>query len=314
MQIWLGPKNIPCFEQGCALTIGNFDGVHLGHKHILRRLKDEAITRQLPAVLLTFEPHPKAYFAKKAGHQPPARLSSLRDKLQLLEDTHCLDAVWVLRFNQQLANLSATSFIDKVLLSTLKTRYLLIGDDFKFGAERQGDINLLKQQTQFVTDVTPSILVQSQRASSTYIRDTLTDGQLDNAARTLGHDFFISGKVKHGAKRGRTLGYPTANIHLQKALYPLGGVFVVEVTGSFGKRGGAASLGLNPTVSNTKEQKLEVFIFDLHEDLYGQNITVHFLKKLRDEVKFDSLESLKAQIEQDELEARHYLSTLKREN
>ncbi len=306
MQIWLGQMHRPSFEDGCALTIGNFDGVHLGHKHILKRLKAEASSRGLPAVAVVFEPQPKEFFADKIGFEKPPRLSPLRDKLRLLQATGCLDGVWVQRFNQSFANIDANHFVQNTLIDALKTQYLLIGDDFRFGAKRQGDFNLLTAQTAFETEKTPSFLVENTRASSTVIREALSNGDIEAANRFLGHDYILSGKVKHGQKLGRTIGCPTANIALPNYDYPLMGVFVVDVWGAFGRRRGVASFGLNPTVSTNKRQKLEVHLFDWHDDLYGQTLSVHFIHKLRDEEKFDSLEALTQQIQLDMQAARLY--------
>ncbi len=296
MQIWLGQPHRPHFQAGCALTIGNFDGVHRGHKHILQRLRTEADARGLPAVAMLFEPQPKEFFARKLGHTLPRRLSPLRDKLALLAQTGCLNGVWVQRFSQHFAAQSAESFIRQILCADLNVKYLLIGDDFRFGAGRSGDFALLQQQPDFVTERTPSVLVEDVRASSTVVRQALAEGRLAEASRLLGHDYVLSGRVKHGAKLGRTLGCPTANIALPAYHYPLNGVFVVAVHGTFGSRRGVASFGVNPTVSETVQQKLEVHLFDWQGDLYGQRLQVRFLHRLRDELKFDSLTALQNQI------------------
>lgn len=306
MQIWLGQTDVSHFPDGCALTIGNFDGVHLGHQHILARLQQEADARGLPAVAMVFEPQPKEYFARVFGQTLPPRLSPLRDKLRLL--SACggvqLKGVNVRRFNRAFASIAAQSFIDGVLIGQLNTKYLLIGDDFCFGAKRQGNFELLQQQTAFVTANTPSVMVENTRASSTVVREALLKGDLALAERILGHPYQLSGRVKHGAKLGRTLGCPTANIQLPALLFPLSGVYVVEVTGGFGKRRGVASFGLNPTVTDSRNQKCEVHLFDWNQSLYGQRLQVAFLHKLRDEWKFDSLDALKQQIHTDMSQAR----------
>lgn len=305
---------MPRFVNGCALTIGNFDGVHLGHKHILQRLKAEADARGVPAVLLCFEPQPKEYFTHKHGLTDNSpRLTPLRDKLNLLRDTRCLDAVIVLRFSATIAALSAEDFIKKVLLESLNVKYLLVGDDFRFGTERQGDVHILQKQLDFVTKEMSTIQVQSSRASSSRVRELLRDGLLDDARKLLGHDFCLSGKVKHGAKLARALGCPTANIHLPQHNYPLSGVFVVEVFGDFDgadRKYGVASFGVNPTVSRTSRQKLEVHIFDFQGDLYTKRLNVSFLYKLRDEEKYPDLDSLKTQIMLDMENARNYIARL----
>ena len=296
MQVWLGSGQKPHWPQGAAVTIGNFDGVHQGHRHILQCLRAQADARGLAAVAVVFEPQPQEFFARKAQRPLPYRLSPLRDKLALLADTGCVDAVWVLRFNSALADMNAADFIRQVLLADLNTRYLLVGDDFRFGAQRGGDFALLQQQAEFITERTPSVLVADERASSTAVRRALAAGDLAYAQQLLGHEYTLSGHVKHGAKLGRTLNSPTANIHLPPHHYALSGVFVVDVCGDFGRRRGAASFGFNPTVSHTRTQKLEVHILDWTGDLYGQRLSVHFLHKLRDELKFDSLDALKQQI------------------
>ena len=308
MKVWFGQTQAPSFPQGAAVTIGNFDGMHRGHLHILQRLKQEADSRQLAAVAIVFEPQPQEFFARKFGHELPYRLTPLRSKLQLLRETGCLDAVWVLRFNQAFADIPAQEFIDRLLCKNLNTQYLLIGDDFRFGAGREGDFEMLQRQSGMITERTPSVLVENIRASSTAVRQALSDGRLDYAQKLLGHDYILSGHVKHGAKLGRTIGCPTANVQLAQHHYALSGVFVVEAEGAFGKRRGVASFGFNPTVSQTRRQKLEVHLFDFNEDLYGQRIRVRFLHKLRDEEKFDSIEALKEKIWQDMDAARNWVA------
>ena len=306
MKICLGQANTPDFPQGAAVTIGNFDGVHLGHKHILQKLKHEADLRGLPVAVVIFEPQPKEFFARKAGKKLPYRISPLRTKLRLLRETGCVDAVWVLRFDQSFADMTAQTFIDRLLRQTLDTRYLLIGDDFRFGAGREGCFELLSQQPDMQTERTPSVIVEDIRTSSTAVRQALSDGLLEYAKKLLGHDYVLSGKVKHGQKLGRTINAPTANIQLPPYHYALSGVFVVEADGAFGTRRGVASFGFNPTVSNNRSQKLEVHLFDFDGDLYGQRIFVRFLHKLRDEQKFASIEELKTQILQDMDDARRW--------
>ena len=304
MKICLGQANAPRFPQGAAVTIGNFDGVHLGHKHILQKLRYEAGLRGLPVAVVLFEPQPKEFFARKAGKKLPYRISPLRTKLRLLRETGCVDAVWVLRFDQAFADMAAQTFIDKLLRQTLNTRYLLIGDDFRFGAGREGCFELLAQQPDMQTERTPSVIVEDIRTSSTAVRQALSDGLLAYAKKLLGHDYVLSGKVKHGQKLGRTIDAPTANIQLPPYHYALSGVFVVEADGAFGTRRGVASFGFNPTVSNNRAQKLEVHLFDFDGNLYGQRLFVRFLHKLRDEQKFDGIEALKTQILKDMEEAK----------
>ena len=296
MRVWLGSGQQPDWPDGTAVTIGNFDGVHCGHRHILMRLRQEAGQRGLSSVVMMFEPQPQEFFAQQVGKILPFRLTPLRDKLDLLAASGCVDAVYVVRFNQQFAAMQPMDFISQMLVKHLHTRYLLVGDDFRFGTRRSGDFTLLQAQNEFVTEHTPSIVVEDVRASSTAVRMALASGNLAYAQLLLGHEYTLSGRVKHGAKLGRELGCPTANVHLPALHYALNGVFVVDVSGAFGRKRGVASFGKNPTVSSGSLQKLEVHIFDCEDDLYRQRLQVHFLHKLRDELKFESLAALQTQI------------------
>ena len=309
MQVFLGdPRRFGL--PACALTIGNFDGVHMGHQNMLARLRAEADARDLPTALLTFEPHPREFFARA---NPPARLSTLRDKVLFLRQFGQVDYLFVYRFNHRFSRMSAQDFVHGVLVEQLQARYLLIGDDFQFGADRKGDFPLLASCAHFVTEAMPSVLVQGERASSTRVRECLAGGDLAAAQRLLGRPYQLSGRVMHGKKLGRTIGFPTANIHLPHRKPALQGVFVVEVDTPDGRKGGVASLGLNPTVSTTPDYKLEVHLFDYAGDLYGRRLSVRFLKKLRDEERYDNLTDLVAQIERDAASAKTYLTSLQRE-
>lgn len=308
MQVFFGPPPSGTLNiRGCALCIGNFDGVHRGHQSMLEHLHKEADARGLPAALLTFEPHPREFFG---GMNPPARLSTLRDKLDLLRQNHKLEYVFVYRFNSGFAALSAKEFIQNVLVNQLNTRYLLVGDDFCFGAQRQGGFELLSKDSHFVTEAMPAVLVAGERASSSLVRRLLADGDMQGAERLLGRPYQLSGRVIYGRQLGRSLGFPTANLLLPHRKPALNGVFVVEVDGPSGRYGGVASLGLNPTVSTSANYKLEVYLFDFSGDLYGKRLTVHFLKKLRDEERYDSLDALVAQIQKDAESARVYLNSM----
>ena len=298
MNIRFGNTVFRPHPHGSAVTIGNFDGVHLGHRHILERLRHEADERGLAAVAIVFEPQPQEFFSRQHGAEKPFRLS--------------LDAVWVLRFNAYLAAVSAADFIQHLLIEQLHTRHLLIGDDFRFGAGRQGDFSLLSRCPHFTTERTPSVMVQDVRASSTLVRQALSEGRLGYAASLLGHPYSLSGRVKHGAKLGRTIGCPTANLHLPPHRYPLGGVFVIAAHGTFGTCYGVASFGQNPTVSSLPTQKLEAHLFDFADNLYGQRLRIDFLHKLRDEAKFPGLPELQAQIAADITHAREWLAQYQR--
>lgn len=305
MNIWLG-SNLSPTQHASAVTIGNFDGVHSGHLHILQRLKNEAIHRGLQSVVVIFEPQPNEFFARQHHRSPIARLTPLRDKLQLLQQSQCVDEVYVLRFNHQFAQMPASSFIQTILREQLNTRYLLVGDDFRFGQARTGDFDLLRRQPDFITERTPSILIAGERASSTAVRQALNTGRLDQARQILGHDYQLSGRVKHGKKLGRTLGSPTANIHLPPHHYALHGVFIVEAISPWGKHQGVANFGSNPTVEQTHSPKLEVHLLDFQGNLYGKRLSINFLHKLRDEQKFATLEKLVQQIHADIDAARNW--------
>lgn len=293
----------------CALTIGNFDGLHLGHLAMLERLKAEATARKLPTCVLTFEPHPREFFSPA---QAPARLTSLREKAELLQVSG-LDRLHVFRFNQAFAALSPHAFIDRALVKTLGARWVLVGDDFRFGAKRAGDFALLKaagEEQGFVAEFLPTVTVEGVRSSSTAVREALAEGDMDKAARLLGRPYSITGRVFHGDKLGRSIGFPTANIQLRHNRPPLSGIYVVEVWGiASTPLRGVASLGVRPTVHVNGRPTLEAFIFDLDRDLYGQRLRVDFLKKLRDEEKYPDLPSLVAQIKRDVSDAKSFFAT-----
>jgi riboflavin kinase/FMN adenylyltransferase len=291
-----------------AVTIGNFDGLHRGHQAMLARLKEEAARRGLPSCVLTFEPHPREFFNPV---QAPARLSSLREKSELIQAAG-IDRLHVCRFNQRFASLAPAEFIERVLVDTLNTRWLLVGDDFRFGAKRAGDFSLLKEtgaRFGFEVESLPTVSVENKRASSTAVREALAAGDMQHARELLGRPYSISGHVMHGDKLGRQIGFPTANIQLQHNRPPLSGIFAVEVYGLNGSPlQGVASLGTRPTVHENGNPALEVFIFDFRDDLYGRRLRVDFLKKLRDEEKYPDLDSLIAQINRDVENAKHFFN------
>lgn len=291
-----------------AVTIGNFDGLHRGHQAMLARLKEEAGKRGLPSCVLTFEPHPREFFNPA---QAPARLSSLREKTELIRAAG-IDRLHVCRFNQRFASLPPAEFIERVLADTLGARWLLIGDDFRFGAKRAGDFALLKEagaKLGFEVESLPTVSVENKRASSTAVREALAAGDMQHAAALLGRPYSISGHVMHGNKLGRQIGFPTANIQLQHNRPPLSGIFAVEVCGlDAAPLQGVASLGTRPTVHENGRPTLEVFIFDFSGDLYGQRLRVDFLKKLRDEEKYPDLDLLIAQIKRDVDNARAFFA------
>ena len=295
-----------------AVTIGNFDGLHLGHQAMLTRLQDVARARGLPSCVLSFEPHPREFFTPE---QAPARLSNLREKAECLRQRG-IDRLHVFRFDRAFSALSAESFIEQVLGHTLQARYVLVGDDFRYGAKRAGDFALLQRSGQalgFDAEFLPTVEVTGERASSTAVRSALAAGELAHAARLLGRPYSISGHVVHGDKLGRDIGFPTANIQLKHNRPPLMGIFAVEVSGLSGSPlPGVASLGKRPTVKNPDAAPvLEVHLFDFNADIYGRRVHVDFLHKLRDEEKYPDLDSLVAQIGRDVDNAKHYLATIK---
>jgi len=285
----------------CALTIGNFDGVHRGHRTLIERVTAKARELQLASCVLTFEPHPREFFDPQAA---PARLTRLRDKLELIEAAG-VERVHVARFDRRFASLSPERFVDDVLVNGLATRWLLVGRDFRFGARRAGDYAALAAASArqgFEVESMADVLFEGTRVSSSAVRAALAAGGFDAAERLLGHPYTISGRVAHGAKLGRSLGFPTANIVLRRPP-PLSGIFVVEVDG-LGP--GVASIGRRPTVNPVPLPLLEVHLFDWERDLYGEHLRVRFLKKLRDERKYDGLDPLREAIAHDVRQARDY--------
>ncbi|GAB2180544.1 bifunctional riboflavin kinase/FAD synthetase [Denitratisoma sp. agr-D3] len=279
-----------------ALTIGNFDGVHLGHQAMLRQLRARADALGVPAAVLTFEPHPREVFAPELA---PARLTSLREKLALLESCG-VDQVYLFRFNRQQAAMTAEDFIEDVLWQRLAVRHVIIGDDFRFGRERRGDLVMLQaygRQYGFSAEALSTVECEGLRVSSSAVREALAESDLAKAALLLGRPYAIAGRVVHGDKIGRTLGYPTANVQLKRKRVPMKGVYAVTVSGLDKRQlAGAASIGVRPTVAQGLKPVLEVHLLDFAQDIYGAHVTVHFQHRLRDEVKFDSFDALKHQI------------------
>lgn len=293
------------FDQGVVATIGNFDGVHLGHQNLIKALRDKARQLYLPLVLILFEPQPKEYF-QKAG--APARLSSLREKLAMLSNQQ-VDYVYCIHFNNKLAQYSATDFINHYLFQYLHVKYLLVGEDFRFGKNRVGDVSLLKtiaKQQECEVATYSDFCIKNDRVSSTKIREALNQGSMEQAALYLGRYYSISGRVIRGDGRGRQWGIPTANIRLNRLTLPLSGVFVVEVTIGSQTVKGVANIGKRPTVDGSKNS-LEVHLFDFNDSLYGELLQVFFLHKLRDEVKFTTVDALIKQIHHDIAAARAFL-------
>lgn len=292
---------------GIGLTIGNFDGVHRGHRAMLDRLVEKSRELRLPSGVLTFEPHPREFFAPGSA---PARLSRLREKLELIAEAG-VDRTHVLRFGAQLASLSPERFVEEVLLRGLGVRWLLVGRDFRYGAKRAGDFAALQSVAEkqgFGLEAMNDVVEGGQRVSSSGVRAALAAGNLAGAARLLGRSYSMSGRVAHGEKLGRTLGFPTANIVLRRRP-PLAGIFAVqaELEETHAELRGVASVGRRPTVRENAPPLLEVHLFDWHGDLYGRHLKVKFLHKLRDEKKYDGLEALRSAIAQDAAQAKDYL-------
>jgi riboflavin kinase / FMN adenylyltransferase len=293
-------------ESPLALTIGNFDGVHLGHQAMLARVRAAAGERGLPGAAMTFEPHPREFFAPD---QAPTRLTSLREKLQLLAGAG-MDRAYVCRFSYAFAQISAQEFIDRILVRGLGIRWLLVGEDFRFGARRTGDVALLKQAAArygFEAHTMPSVALAGERVSSTAVRAALAAGDLAKAAQLLGRPYSVSGRVMHGDALGRKLGFPTANVQLKHNRPPLTGIFAVQLSGIAAHAlQGVASLGVRPTIRAGGKPVLEVHLFDFDRDIYGRHVQVDFLHKLRDEEKYSDLATLTAQIAQDVANAKSY--------
>ena len=292
-------------QQPVALTIGNFDGVHLGHQALLSRLLDAAKVRGIPSAVVIFEPHPREFFTPD---QAPARLTSLREKLELLAELG-VDRVHICRFNSQFAQMSASDFI-AALYQKLAVKYILIGDDFRFGSGRSGDFALMEKiasQHSFTVEAMHSVLYDGLRVSSTAVRSALAAGNTRAATRFLGRPYSISGRVVHGDKLGREIGFPTANVQMKHNRPPLSGIFVVRVTGDhIPVLHGAASLGVRPTVHKNGRAVLEIHLLDFAQEIYGQHLRVEFLHKLRNEEKYPDLKSLTQQIALDVANTRKW--------
>ena len=292
-------------QQPVALTIGNFDGVHLGHQALLKQLGAVAQLRGLPTAVLVFEPHPREFFTPQ---QAPARLTSMREKLELLAALG-VDRVHVCRFNNRFAQMSAAVF-SHALHEKLAARFVLIGDDFRFGSGRSGDFALMEKigaQHGFAVQAMHSELLDGIRISSTAVRAALADGDLRTAQRYLGRDYSISGRVEHGNGLGKQLGFPTANIQLQHNRPPLSGIFVVRVQGDdLPPMQGVASLGVRPTIRPIGKPVLEVHLFNFAHEIYNKHLRVDFLHKLRDEEKYPDLQSLTQQIALDVNNAKQW--------
>ena len=289
----------------CAATIGNFDGVHRGHQHIIQHVIQQATPLQLASTVISFEPLPAEYFRKP----PPSRIYPLRDKVRCLS-RQLFEYFVCLRFNEALATMPAEIFVERILIQQLQVKYLVVGDDFRFGAGRTGDYSLLQTMGAAygmqVVD-TPTVLVGEQRISSSLIREYLAQADLSKANALLGTPYQLSGKVSGGRRLGRTIGFPTLNLTMPDNLALRRGVYVMKIQGLGSKPYyGVANLGQRPTVGGVG-LRWEVHVFDFNQTVYGKLIHVEPLHFLRDEQKFVSLDALKAQIHWDSQMARHWL-------
>ena len=287
----------------CALAIGNFDGVHRGHRALLARVAQAAREQGLVPAAMTFEPHPREFFQPDAA---PARVANLRDKIVGLRSAG-IERVFVLHFNARLAQLPAERFLDEVLIDGCAMRWLIVGDDFRFGARRAGDIALLRaraQSREYEIHTLETVVHDGERISSSAVRAALIAGDLKRAQDLLGHRYHISGHVLHGAKLGRRIGYPTLNLRIPHKRPAASGIYAVLVHGLGAPRPGVASIGLRPTIEAGGRWLLEVHLFDFAQEIYGHLVRVEFLQKLRDEAKFDTVAELTAAIEDDATRAR----------
>ena len=293
-------------------SIGNFDGVHLGHQDVIKKLAERGKALDLPVVIMTFEAQPLEYFL---GDNAPSRLMCLREKVLAISKLP-VDNLLIVAFNQNFANYDAEQFIDSILINKLNVKHVVVGDDFRFGKARRGNFAMLKEmglQHGFSVEDTGTYQFAGLRVSSTLIRDALNAGDLVKAEQLLGHNYSICGRVAHGDKRGRTIGFPTANIQMFRKNTPINGVFAVTMSGIDGLVfEGVANVGTRPTVDGGSKVILETYLFDFDKEIYGRYVEVHFHKKIRDELRFDSLEELKAQILKDVAETKKIFAEIKR--
>ncbi len=306
MELIRGLHNIRPEHFGCVLTIGNFDGVHLGHQAVLAGLLADAADLSLPATVMLFEPQPREFFM---GEKAPARLSRLRDKLAQLKAAG-IERVICVSFNDKFATMDASQFVADVLIKKLGVRALTIGDDFRFGRGRTGDFELLTELGKvngMAVKNTQSFKALNHRVSSTAIRNALADGRLNDAHDMLGYTYYMSGRVMHGWKKGRELGFATANVALKRQVAPVSGVFAVTVLHKEQRYFGVANVGVKPTFQGTKAL-LEVHIFDFSDDIYGDIIHVELNTKLREEKTFSGLDALTTQIANDVAKAKDYFN------
>lgn len=301
--------NIRKAHQNGVITIGNFDGVHLGHQALLAQTVKTARAMGVPAIVVTFEPHAFEFFGRENLTIP--RLTRMREKFYHLAKSQ-VDAVLILPFNQQLAELSASDFVDQILHQGLQPQHILVGDDFRFGHQRKGDFNLLAKkgaELGFGVERMPSFLLDNERVSSTFVRQALAQGNHALVNRLLGRPYSMLGRVRRGDQLGRQLGFPTANIFLHRRLTPVKGIYTVYMHGiAEHPWPGVANVGTRPTVAGTRTL-LEVHLLDFNRDIYGWDVEVEFCKKWRDEVRYPNLNLLQEQIAKDVAVAVNYFKT-----
>ncbi len=292
---------------GSVATIGSYDGLHLGHQKLLGHVLEYAKAEGIPSIVMSFEPTPKEFFSQE---RPPARLMRFREKFEALADFG-VDVFYCPRFDEAMKNISADTFIRRILIHSLNVNHLVIGDDFRFAQNRAGHLETLQRAGAalgFSVEEMPSVIVDDVRVSSTVIRDALWKGDMEQARRLLGTDYRMSGKVIEGNHMGRKLGYPTANVNLNRLQSAVMGIFAVRVTGrNWGPLDAVASVGTRPTFAGTKPL-LEVHVFDFDKDIYGEYIHVDFIARLRSEEKFDDVQELVEQMHRDSARAREILA------
>lgn len=303
MELVRGLYNLRARHRGCVATIGNFDGVHRGHQHMITAVRAAAIRVGLPAAVITFEPTPREFFE---GDAAPARLTRLREKLEALA-SYGVDRVLVLRFDRRVQAMGATEFVERLLVDGLGVRHMVVGHDFHFARRREGNLALLKEagtRHGFTVEEVGRYMDEGERVSSSLVRDALGRGDLERARKLLGRPYRMAGRVRRGAQLGRTLGFPTANLALHRKVVPLWGVFAVRVSGAgLADHPAVVSLGTRPTINGT-EPLLEVHVFDFDGDLYGRYLDVDFILRLRDERRFETIDALVAQMHRDAAAAR----------
>jgi len=306
MELVRGMHNLRERHCGCVVTIGNYDGVHRGHQHMIAALRARATELGVPAVIVTLEPTPREFFE---GDAAPARLTRLREKLEALA-LYGVDRLVVLRFDQRLRNMSADEIVDRLLVRGLGVRHVVVGHDFHFARNREGTIETLRDaglRYGFAVEEVGRFMDDGDRVSSSLVREALGRGDLERAAQLLGRPYRIAGRVRRGRKLGRTLGFPTANLALHRKVVPLWGIFAVRASGAgLVDHPAVASLGTRPTVNGT-DPLLEVHLFDFDGDIYGKYLYVDFVARLRDEQKFPSIPALVEQMHRDAAAARAIL-------